>query len=404
MIDCIRFLKIFLVLGIFYTIEALGEANLIEVSENSFIEENPTKERKAIVNFIVDQFNDKQENGVTQEELDKIWNNELLRNKLQMLRFQIVNQELYTDSFKIINDYYYKPLKEYFLYLTKKYKINDVDFIVHAKDEINEKDYDNSIPLPPTFIMSKNLQNKHEKDRFLIPDSHMVDVGRDWFGLSKKIEDASKDILWQQKINKIFWRGGATGSRDIYKYNITNFDKLARIKLVMFSKLYPDLIDAEITAYYEFSEDQGGKNLKKILNTLFNNKEKRVNEIDHLKYKYLIAIDGNTCPWLRVPWIMLSNSVLVKQETSTIEWFYPAMKVYEHYVPVREDLTDIFKQIEWMKQNDAKLEDISTNAQRLVKENLMPEHIEKQMVIILNRYSYIQKNSKIKATLPKLSF
>lgn len=32
----------------------------------------------------------------------------------------------------------------------------------------------------------------------------------------------------------------------------------------------------------------------------------------HLKYKYLISLDGNGAPWLRVPWILHSNSILLK--------------------------------------------------------------------------------------------
>jgi hypothetical protein len=32
----------------------------------------------------------------------------------------------------------------------------------------------------------------------------------------------------------------------------------------------------------------------------------------HLKYKYLISLDGNGAPWLRVPWILFSNSILIK--------------------------------------------------------------------------------------------
>lgn len=389
---------IFFSIFLFQNIAHCEELQII--SAEHFIAENPSAERKVIVKFITEQFYNKKEKGVTQTELSSIWNNLELRKEMQLLRFQIVNQELYADAFDR-NHMYFKPLKDYFQYLLKKYKIHDVDFIVHAKDEINKNPL-NSFPL--TFMMSKNLNSKYEKDRVLMPDSHMIDKGRNWYKLSKEIEKTNKITPWESKINKIFWRGGATGAKNTYLYNVTNFDKLIRLKLVMFSKLYPDLIDAEITAYYEFSANQDGDNLKQILNTLFSNKEKRVDEIEHLKYKYLIAVDGNTCSWLRVPWIMLSNSVLLKQETSNIEWFYSALKPYIHYVPINEDLTDIFSKLDWMQKNDDKLKEISLNAQNFIKNDLMPEHIEKHMVIILNEYSYIQKDNDIKITLPKVDF
>ena len=100
-------------------------------------------------------------------------------------------------------------------------------------------------------------------------------------------------------------------------------------------------------------------------------------------------------------WIMLSNSVLVKQETSKIEWFYAAMQPYVHYVPVNENLSDIFKQLEWMKSHDSELQKISMNAQNFAHNNLLPEHIEEQFVLILNEYHKIQRDNKIIPSLPK---
>ena len=44
-----------------------------------------------------------------------------------------------------------------------------------------------------------------------------------------------------------------------------------------------------------------------------------------MKYKYLLSVDGFTAVWGRVPWIMFSNSVLVKAETGKVEWFYDEM-------------------------------------------------------------------------------
>ena len=34
---------------------------------------------------------------------------------------------------------------------------------------------------------------------------------------------------------------------------------------------------------------------------------------DHLMYKYLINVDGWTANWLTLPWMLRSNSVVVKQ-------------------------------------------------------------------------------------------
>ena len=176
-------------------------------------------------------------------------------------------------------------------------------------------------------------------------------------------------------------------------------DKLPRLTLFFLSKFFPDLIDANFTYFMDSSFYKKGKDLKEILTLLDPQKKNKIKEIDHLKYKYLIAIDGNTCPWVRVAWIMHSNSVLVKQKTSKIQWFYPALAEYYNYVPVKENLSDIFKQLEWMKENDNKLKIISENATNFIENNLLPEDIDKQMVIILNEYAKIQIDKELKVTL-----
>ena len=71
----------------------------------------------------------------------------------------------------------------------------------------------------------------------------------------------------------------------------------------------------------------------------------KVSITDHIKYKYLISIDGNTCAWQRVPWIMLSGSVLLLVETDMEEWFYADMIPYFHYVPIKKDFSDLLEQI-----------------------------------------------------------
>ena len=97
---------------------------------------------------------------------------------------------------------------------------------------------------------------------------------------------------------------------------------------------------------------------------------------------------------------MLSNSVLLKQETNLIQWFYPALEPYKNYVPVNERLTDIFAQLEWMKNHDEEVKKISENAQNFIKNDLMPSNIEAHSAIILNEYHKLHRNIKIIPTLP----
>ena len=360
------------------------------ISAASFIAQNHSIEREEIINYITHQFDVKSKFGVSQTELDNIWSDLKLRNALHMIRFQIIKQKLYADSF-YVKDLRFKKLLVYFQKLLDIYKIDDVDFIVDVSDELPDE-FKTKIANLPFFMLSKDSA---QNNIFLLPDTYMIDGY--WAKLSAKIEVEKGAYPWKDKLNKIFWRGATTGGR----YSLDNFNKLPRLSLVMQSKLYPDLIDAKFLQYNQFSEDQSGDDLRGIFAKLFGDDNKKIKEIDHLKYKYLISLDGNTCAWRRVPWIMLSNSVLIKQETNMIEWFYAAMKPYVHYVPVNSRITDIFSQLEWMKAHDDELQQISQNAQNFVQNNLMPEHIAAHSAIILNEYHKLHQDKKLIATLPK---
>jgi hypothetical protein len=418
--------------------------DLKTISAEEYVAQNPSKERRAIVDFITHQFDDWRKSGVSQVQLDKLYSDQTAALAFHLHRFQIVDGILYADSYntkdpRLENGGYFVEVTQYLQKLLESYKINDVDFIVHGEDMIQVLGgLEKKILRFPAFMMSKNLKSDCEKDKFLLPDAFLMEDK--WRALISDIERANEAWPWDGKLDKIFWRGMTTGwsldepgdkngvHRSDYvveslgdgnQYNIQQLGKLPRLNLVMLSSIYPELINAKFTerpfdfhtmhlinariVRYPFpniSRNQSGLALMDILSKI-KARSANIPEIDHLRYKYLMSIDGHSSAWRRVPWIMLSNSVLVKQEAPTTQWFYSAMKPHEHYVPVNERLTDIFEQIDWMKVNDEKVHKISKNAQKLVRENLMPEDIEKQMVIILNEYHKLHKGAKIVPTLPR---
>ena len=388
-----------LILGILLFIYNLSFAQELKiVTPESYLKENPSLEREAVVDLIIKQFEGR---SVSQAELDDLWNNQETREALNLARFQVINQKLYAEGtgHEEIGAYF-RAYIQFFQRLVQKYKIPDVDFIIHTADQLQVESKDENKFLKklnkiPSFMFAIDLKDEYESERLLILDPLML-MSKHRKVLSQ-IKETNKQTSWESKIDKLYWRGSSTGSASL-QYKLENISKLPRLVLTFMSKLYPDKIDAKFTYLREdaFAEDEKGR-LEKIIDILGMSESDKVKEIDHLKYKYLASIDGNTATGTRIPWIMLSNSVLVKQDSNKIEWFYPAMKPYVHYVPIKEDLTDIFAQIEWMRANDEQVKQISENAQNFVSNSLMPQDLEAHMVIILNEYSKIQQDKKIVA-------
>ncbi len=392
---------------ILFSLKVYGE-NLINITAEDFLKENYSWEREKIIKHLITQFKDKK---INLEQVNKLWNNEKLRTTYMMARFQIIDQKLYTDAFSTkLNERsyfhtgynYYYMLATFFSKFVKKYKVPNVDFIVYLRETIPyESGMAEETLSIPAFIMFKDNKNKYEVDKLIFPDPFFLK--RYWHGLLYKIAMARDKVKWEEKEKQIFWRGGSTG--DFLEYNFTNIDKLPRLKISLLSSIYPNLIDAKIVEYVgiQFPNNKKGKSLKKVLELISETKLNKVNEEDHLKYKYLLSLDGNSATGMRVPWIMYSDSALIKQESSKIEWFYSALKPYYNYIPLKSDLSDIFEILGWMKNNDDKLQEISNKAHSFVENNLKEEQIDAHVAILLNEYAKIQQDKEITPTLPIFS-
>lgn len=360
------------------------------------------RSRKDIVDFITHQFDPYRKTGVQLSQLEalqKLTKSE--KKQIGFTRFQIIDGQIYAEHNTAFNFPgsslpMFNVLTSSLQRILKTHKINNVDFVFFAVDNLYPSDKVRDLIIDsPTFMMSNDFSRLPEKGRLLIPDAYILNE-QFWPPLIKDIMEGSLIYPWETKDSKkIFWRGATTGG----SYDLQNYHHLPRLTLVMMSRSFPELIDARFMHYDQFREDQSGKDLRMVLDKLFINPG-HLKEKAHLKYKYLISLDGNTAAWIRVPWILLSNSVLIKQETEVMEIFYSGMKPYVHYVPVTHNISDIFEKLNWLKNNDKKAKQISENATHFICSNLMPTDIDEYLAIILNEYHKLQRFNVITPTLP----
>ena len=156
-------------------------------------------------------------------------------------------------------------------------------------------------------------------------------------------------VPWQEKTEKIFWRG-----RDSNKERLT----LARM-----SKEYPDYINASLTAFFFFRDEE-----TKL------GKSPHVPFYDFFNYKYQLCIDGTVAAY-RLPYLLAGGSVVFKTQSKYFEHFYKDLKPWVHFIPVKEDLSDLVERVQWARENDDKCFEISRNARDFVMKNLLPDHV-----------------------------
>ncbi len=268
--------------------------------------------------------------------------------KLDMLfRFQVENQQLkiiYKDNLNILPSY--KVLADLFEYLVKNGYVADTDFLMGLGDN-----FISAIkPEVPIFVFAKDLDEPLERDQVLVPDwMNMLQMPT----LQPRIRAANKLYPWAVKDPLLFWRGGDASSTDFRK------------KLVGISKQSPDRIDAK------FVDKQTVKFVK---------------QEDHLKYKYLISIDGARATWTRFVWHLQSNSLTFKHQSRQVQWFYKAIEPYIHYIPVKDEkgLSDA---LAWVEKNQDLVQSMAQQSTDFVENHLTLEDMVHYYIVLLQEYA-----------------
>ena len=79
------------------------------------------------------------------------------------------------------------------------------------------------------------------------------------------------------------------------------------------------------------------------------------------EYKYIIHVDGHVSAF-RLSYQLSLNSVILLVNSKWKVWFSDMLQPYVHYVPVKDDLSDLIDQIKWCRDNDKKCSEIVYNA------------------------------------------
>jgi hypothetical protein len=85
------------------------------------------------------------------------------------------------------------------------------------------------------------------------------------------------------------------------------------------------------------------------------------------QFRFVIYSEGN-CGWAdRLKMLLTSGMLIILQETPCSEWYFGLMKPFVHYVPVKNDWSNLAEMIIWAKINDHKCKQIVSNAMILGK-------------------------------------
>ena len=202
---------------------------------------------------------------------------------------------------------------------------------------INHYDLSHSLNLP-TFVKSRNLIS-YKKSIILPLEDLYIPSFYDYI--------LTFDIPFNKKLNNCVWRGANSGN-----FNCNNKNKASRYDLVN-----------KFSDHKLFNIGLSYSNYKTINKHPIKNK---LSIKDQLKYKFIISVEGNDFA-TNLSWIMLSNSVVIMPKCTVETWKLESYLIeYQHYIPVKNDFSDLNQQMEWCLENLEKCEEIAYNSRLYV--------------------------------------
>jgi hypothetical protein len=276
-------------------------------------------------------------------------NYEKMEVKLKKYYDKYVRLTKYFDTHYIKYSCYFKDLYNYLKYYKEETGRKNIECIYYFGDSVRFKD-------TPCFIKARSINsNDYSVLLNLNTERHI--------GMLKDIPIL--DIPFDQKNNKILWRGTDTAYNDNDKRN----------KIILkYQNHKNENIDIKFTKFVH-ERDMSQYNIAKKMN---------IEEM--LKYKFLLSLEGNDVA-TNLKWILLSNSVVIMAKPTRCSWFMEDMLIpFVHYVPLNDDNSNIEEMYNWCMANLDKCKAIAQNATKYMKKFLNDDNEKYVITQVIKGY------------------
>ena len=108
------------------------------------------------------------------------------------------------------------------------------------------------------------------------------------------------------------------------------------------------------------------------------------------KHKYILNIDGHVKAFRLGNELRMGSVILLVDSPYTL-WFQNKLKEYEHYVPVKDDLSNLKDRLQWCLDNDDKCKEIANNAKKFYDKHLSREGTYNYFNNLISNLSKLRK-------------
>jgi hypothetical protein len=291
--------------------------------------------------------------------------------------------------------------------LCKNRSIPNVQFFINYRDfPILKKDLtepyfhlfdSDNIPIEKKYAFSKfcpifSQSNTDNYADLLIPTSD------EWIMHSQKFftddcsnsyqPDMFKNMIsdWSKKINKVVFRGSATQCG-------SDLDTNQRLKAAQLGFEHPDILDVGITSWKQRMKKYKNQEMKIIDTKQFEfDLVPPLTRKQQSTYKFILHIPGYVGAFRLSSEFRLHSTLLIVNSDYKL-WFSDLLVPYTHFVPVKEDLSDLLEISKWCIKNDKKCKVIAQNGYDFYQKYLTKDGLFDYMQTTLTQI-YLNRNLK----------
>lgn len=205
-----------------------------------------------------------------------------------------------------------------------------------------------NLPIP-ILVFSRH---KDYPNNILFPDPDYI--GSAGYEMAKhETGIALSEIPWNLRKQVLFWRGTDSSPKSKVDPRVCERTILCRtVRMLPNSDLFDcAIIDVTQNDQFEILKSEG------LLRAPVTFKY-------FLNYRFLLDIDGWSSSWSGCFRKLLSGSLLFKVDSNWEQWYYDKIRAWEHYVPIKKDLSDLEEKVIWAIENDSEAKAISENARQ----------------------------------------
>lgn len=283
------------------------------------------------------------------------------------------------------NDRGLSNLKDMLLTLCKERVVPDIELFINKRDFplITKNDYEpyEQIYDMDNFRLTSHKYNKYSPILSMVTSQKHSDIPmpthEDWARVSSLDEkffapdcrnyryNFSKP--WSERIPTAVFRGASTGCG-------VTIDINQRLKIAYLSSISPvekgiKLLDAGITKWNLRPRKVMGNPYLQLIepnklpfwDVATNGLVKSLTPEEQANYKYVVNVDGHVNAF-RLSLELSMGCVVLLADSKYRVWFRKYLIPYVHYVPVKDDLSNLLDQIRWCRDNDKQCEEIAKNA------------------------------------------